>query len=135
MIFIKIIVDLICGALNAWGGFSWHNARRYLMPVVLGITVSVLTHIWWLGLLILPVIGTLCLGYFHFGNFGRGLWLFLQSFVIGAGLLLTGHLVWYFYIPYCIISGILGGLLVKLYQPIGDAIEGCWLGIIVFLVR
>lgn len=135
MIFIKILTDLACGALNAWGGWKWHNARRFLMPSLLALTISFALHSWWLGLLVLPVIGSLCLGYFHFGNFGRGLWLFLQSVIIGLGLFLTGHLSWYFYLSYTVVSGVLGGSLVNLWQPLGDAIEGCWLGIILFMIK
>lgn len=133
----KIIVDLICGALFSWGGFSWHNARRFIMPCVIAVMVYFTTHIWWTALMILPVMGTLCLGYKNFGDgsFSRGCWLFVQAVVIGIGLLLTHHLAWYIYIPYIIVAGVLGGTLYNLNQVIGDIIFGCWLGIIVLFVR
>lgn len=135
MIWLELITVMACGALNAWGGYSWHNARRFIMPVLLAVTISFVLHSWLLGFLILPVIGTLCLGYFRLGNFGRGLWLFLQAVVIGLGLFLTGHLTWYFYLLYAVGAGILGGSLVSVYQPIGDVIEGCWLGLIVLFIK
>lgn len=136
MIELKLAIMVICGFLNSWGGYSFHNARRYFMPLVLAISVSYVTHILWLGLVIIPVIGTLILGYKRFGsgNFSRAMWLFLQFSVCGIGLLLTGHLNWYFYIPYCILGGALGGTLVNVYQPIGDFIEGLFLGSIVILI-
>lgn len=135
MIFIKIICDLICGSLNAWGGYSWHNSRRFLMPIVIAITVSYISHIWYLGFMVLPVIGTLCLGYFSDKNWGRALWLFLQAFVIGIVLLITGHIDLISYILYIICAGILGGIYKNWNQIKGDFITGSYLGLIVFFVR
>ncbi len=135
MIAIKIIIDLCCGALDAWGGHSWHNARRFIMPALIAIAVSTITGVWWLGITILPVMGTLCLGYFSGENWGRALWLFTQAVVIGLGCSLLGHLSWYFYIPYIIGAGLLGGLYKNWKQIYGDFITGSYLGIIIFLVR
>ncbi len=134
---IKIICVLGCGALNSWGGFNFHNARRYMMPVLLAITVSYVLHTWWLGVVILPIIATLVLGYKNFGSghFSRGMWLFVQYVLSGLGLCLTGHLAWYFYAPYCVLGGVLGGSLVSLWQPLGDFIEGFFLGSILFLIH
>lgn len=134
-ILIKLIIDSVCGALNALGGWHILWMRRYLMPVLIGVGCSLSAHIWWLGFLVLPVIGTLCLKYFGGGKFGRGLWLFLQAVVIGLGLFLTGHLAWYFYFPYTVVAGILGGSLFLLFQPVSDAIFGCWLGIIILFIH
>jgi len=131
----KIILDVICGVLNAIGGYCWHNARRYLMPVVIAIGVSLSTGVLWAGLMVIPVMGTLCLGYFGKGFLGRGAWLLLQALVIGLGLFLTHHIGWYFYIPYVIGAGVLGGLLYNIEQVVGDFIFGSWLGLIVFLVH
>lgn len=135
ILIIKILVDLICGALNSWGGFSWHNARRFIMPVVIGIAVSFITHIWWTGIMVLPVMGTLCLGYFGGKNWGRALWLFLQAVVIGLGLTLTGHLAWYVYIPYIIGAGVLGGFYKNWQQVWGDMVAGTYLGSIVYFIH
>lgn len=135
MIFIKIIVDLICGALNAWGGYSWHNARRFIMPSVISVMVSFQTHTWYTGFMVLPVMGTLCLGYFSGKNWGRALWLFLQAVVIGLGLTITGHISWVYYIPYIIGAGILGGIYKNWNQIIGDFITGTYLGFVIFIVR
>lgn len=140
MIWTKIIVDILCGVLNAIGGYCWHNARRYIMPVLLGGEVGLIAwqnkkKDWWAGLLVIPVIGTLCLGYFSGANWGRGLWLFLQAFVIGIGLTITGHLLFYIFIPYAIGAGILGGIYKNWQQILGDFIAGTYLGLIVFFVR
>jgi hypothetical protein len=137
MIELKLSIALLCGVLDALGGFCFLPARRFIMPTVLCVTTSILLHIWWIGFLILPVIGTLVLGYKDFGsgNFSRGMWLFVQYFLVGIGLCLTRHLAWYFFAPYCVLGGILGGSLVRVWQPLGDLIEGSFLGTILFLIH
>ena len=105
------------------------------MPVIIGISVSVVTQVWWAGLMALPVMGTLCIGY-HDGKWlVRGLWMGLQAFVIGLGLFLTHFLVWYLFIPYVLVSAILGGTLYNIDQFIGDFIFGSYLGSIIFLLH
>lgn len=137
MILMKIGVILLSGILNFIGGWKWHNARRFIMPLLLAVSASLCLHIWWIGLMVLPCIGTLILGYKRFGqgNFSRAMWLFVQFSVCGLGLFLTGHLAWYFYIPYCILGGVLGGTLVNVWQPIGDFIEGACLGSILLWIK
>lgn len=142
MIISQILVVIGCGALNSWGGYSWHNARRYLMPILLGGESGLLAwekkkQDWWVGLLILPVIGTLCLGYKNFGdgNFSRACWLFVQALVIGLGLTITGHLFWGVYLGYIVGAGILGGLYKDWWQPLGDFLAGCYLGLIILFMR
>jgi len=132
---IKLLIDLSCGALNAWGGYSWHNARRYLMPLLLAISASVITHVWWVGFMLLPAMGTLCIGYSKDGNFGRALWIGLQCFVLGLGLFFTHHLAWYFYAPYVIFGCVLGGMYRNWQQVLGDIVTGCWFGAIVLLTH
>lgn len=139
MVFIKIGIDILCGALNALGGWHFLWMRRYIMPVFLAITFSFVTHIWWIGLLTLPTIGTLCLGYKDFvflGNtVGRGLWLACQALVIAFGVCITDHLSLFFYLPYVVVAFGLGAWLYRIEQVIGDIIFGIWLGSIVFFVR
>lgn len=135
MLILKLLSDLVCGGLNALGGWRILWMRRYLMPVVIAVTLSIVSHTWWLGLTILPVMGTLCLGYFGSGFFGRGLWLLLQASVIGIGATLSAHLPVFYYFLYILGAGILGGTLYNLEQFIADFIFGCWLGTVVFLVH
>ena len=135
MIFIKILVDIICGALNSWGGYDFLAARRFIMPVVLGVCSSIVCGVWWVGILCLPACGTLCLGYFSGQNWGRALWLFVQAIALSAGLLLTGHLVWYLFFVYIIIAGVLGGIYKNWKQPIGDLITGIYLSLFIWGIR
>ena len=135
MIILKIITDLLCGVLNAIGGWEFLPARRFIMPFVLGISTSIVTQVWWTGLLILPVMGALCLGYFSGSNWGRAFWLFLQAVVLGLGLALTGHIVWYFYLVYVIGAGVLGGIYKNWNQLLGDFISGIYLSSIIWLIH
>lgn len=132
---IEIVTDILCGISNSIGGYSQHNFRRFIMPILLALSVFFITNIWWCGLLVLPVIGTLCLKYFSDKNWGRALWVFLQAVVIGLGLTITGHVSWVIYIPYIIGAGILGGIYKNWWQPLGDFIVGLYIGLIVFFVR
>lgn len=135
MIEFKLGMLVLCGVLNAMGGYHWLFCRRYMMPFFIGVAVSVSTVIWWTGFMVLPVMGTLCLGYFGSGFWGRGLWLALQAAMIGLGLLLTHHVAWFFYFPYVLIAGLLAGFLYDLEQLISDFIFGSWLGILLLLVH
>lgn len=135
LLMIKIISDIICGVLNFIGGYCWHNARRFIMPCVVALTVSYVSRVWWLGIGILPVMGTLCIGYFGGRFIGRGLWLALQAFVFGIVCFFTNHLYWYFYLPYVLGAFFLGGSLFDIEEVIGDLIFGCWLGSIVFIIH
>lgn len=138
MIEMKLATICICAVLFSLGGYCFLPARRFIMPFILAIAISVITGIWWSGLLVTPVIGTLCLGYKNFGsgNFARAIWLGLQALVIGLGLAITGHLFPILYIPYIVIAAILCGIFNnRLPQIFGDLVFGGWLGIIVLLVR
>lgn len=113
------------------------------MPCVLGFGISLFSHCWWLGFTTLPLMGILCLGYGekslfykYFTDAGaRGMWLFLCAVVIGLGLIITGHIAYYIYIPYCIIAGILGATLRNINEIIGDLIFGFYLSSIIIFMR
>ncbi len=104
------------------------------MPVLIGVMVTLSLKLWWAWLMILPVMGTLCLGYSGGKWLVRGAWMALQAFVIGLGLFFTHHLEWYFYVPYVFMNGIAGAFLYDIEQMIGDFVFGAWLGLIVFLI-
>ncbi len=143
MIFIKLIIDAICAALNLIGGYSWHNARRYIMPVVIAGALSWFTGVWWLGLTVLPTMGLLSIGYGENSLFGkifgvawaRFVWMLLCCVGFSLGALLTGHLVLFFFVSYILGAGIIGITLRNLNEIVGDIIFGAWFGSIVYLVR
>jgi hypothetical protein len=60
--------------------------------------------------------GTLSIGYFSGHNWGRALWLFMQANVIAIPILVSGHLWWYAYVAYIILSGIIGGMYKNIKQ-------------------
>ena len=135
LLILKLIIDFFCGLLNLVGGYCFLPARRFIMPTILALGISISSHTWWLGLLSLPVMGTLCLGYKNGKWLKRGLWLALQAFVIGIGAFLVGHIAFYLYLPYVVGAFVLGATLYNIDQIIGDFIFGSWLGIIVLLVH
>ena len=135
LLILKLIIDLCCAILNAIGGYCWHNARRFIMPCFLAVGVSLSTGLWWTGFMVLPVMGTLCLGYFGGKFWGRGLWLALQAAVIGLGFVLTGHLWIPFYVAYITVALVLAGTLYNVEEVIGDLIFGGWLGVVLFLIK
>lgn len=132
---ILFMVCVLSGLLDFLGGFHWLFCRRYFIPILLGITVSLITHTWWLGLCCLPAIGTLSIGYSKDGNFGRALWIGLQCFVLGLGVVLFQHLSVWFYVPYVIGGCVLGGLYRNWPQVIGDLVTGTYLASFIFLVH
>lgn len=131
------VVMVVGGLLDALGGYHWLFCRRYIMPPVLGIGTSLIVYtfypVWysWLTvILILPGCGTLTLPYSGDGNFGRGLWLFLNAIALGLFLFIvscfchTHLLAWWLYIVYIVIAGIWGGIYKNWQQFMGDWITG-----------
>ncbi len=137
MIFLQIFIAISCGALNALGGYHWLFCRRYIMPFILAVGFSIVTHTWWVGSMVLPVMGTLCLGYFKIKNqfLSRGGWLALQAFVIGIGVFLTGHLPWFLYVPNVVLAFVAGGLLYNMKQIEGDVLFGIILALDIFCIH
>lgn len=133
--FIKVFSDFICALFFAIGGYDTLYFRRFLMPIVIAVAVSISVGVWWLGLTVLPVMGTLCLGY-HDGKWlKRGAWMALQASVIGIGCVLTGHLSYLLYAIYVMGAFILGATLYTWEQLVGDFIFGGWLGAISWLIH
>lgn len=136
-IVIVLFVTVVGGLFDAIGGWHILCFRRFLMPFLLGMGISTLTYIfhpvwysWLVGLAVLPMMGTLCLGYAGGDNFDRGLWLFIQGAVGGLFLTLislffhTHLLFWGFYIVYAILSGVWGGIYKNWEQFFGDWVTG-----------
>ena len=134
LLILKILISASAGILNALGGDDVLFCRRYIMPVVIAIGVSIQSE-WWAGFTVLPVMGTLCIGYKGGKWLVRGAWMAMQAVVIGLGCLLTHHLAWYFYAPYIGIAFLLGATLYDVEQLISDFLFGVFLSTIIFLVH
>jgi len=138
MIELKIAVIIMCAGLKLWGELAWHNAQRFIMPVILGIGIALITGVWWTSFLVLPMIAPLCMGYSVYGKsdgFDRAVWLFLICVAAGLGLLVTHHLVWYFYAPYCVLGAVWGGISRQWLNLVIAPISGALIGSLVCLVR
>lgn len=138
----KILIALVGSGLFFWGGYSWHNARRFILPTILALSLAWITHSWW-ALTSLSVIGIFCLGYGEksplrhcFGDgWGRGIWGLLSAIAISLSLLLAGHICWWLWLPYLAINFTLENALKNIPQVIGDPIIGLGLCSIVFIIK
>jgi hypothetical protein len=144
MFLLILLSDLIGGILDALGGYHWLFARRYIMPFLFGVVASVSAVIyehnlssWWIGILVLPAMGTMTLGYPNGKNSGRGLWLFIQAVALSLGLTIFHHILWtwFVFIPYVVLAGVLGGIYKNWKQTVGDFVTGTYLGCILWFVR
>ena len=149
MLILKLIVLLVNSALF-WVGGKWnHNARRFVMPLVIS-SYCAWGHAWWLIPAIwIPMAGVLCLGYGDksplrhiFGDgWGRGIWGLLVGLAASLGLFL-GHFMihwlffpsWVFLVLYLAINFTLENALKKLPQDIGDPLIGASISSIILLI-
>lgn len=142
MIELKLLIMAVCAALFWWGGYSWHNARRFVMPAVLSLTSCFLCHSLW-PLTMLTCMGALCLGYGEksplrriFGDgWGRGVWGLLASACLAVPLLVTHHLAFLLFVLYLALNFTLENVLKKMPQFIGDPIIGLGLASILLLIH
>lgn len=139
---IKFILLLLSSALFWIGGKWWHNARRFIMPLLLAISALFLTHFDWWTLTMLLTMLIFCLGYGDksplrhiFGNsWDRGIWGLLAGLALSLGLFISGHLHLYFFIPYLALNFTLENALKNLPQDLGDPIIGISFASIIFLI-
>ena len=127
LLIVKISIEVIGAICKLIGELAWHNAQRFIMPICYAIAVSIVSHTWYLGFLVLPMIGPLCLGYKDFGSsdgFGRGMWLFLIGLTAGLGPVLTHHLSWFVFVPFCVICGVWGATTRALWNVLIAPISG-----------
>lgn len=138
MIEIKIAVLILCVICKLIGELFWHNAQRFIMPVAIGIGVSFISGIWWLGSCSLLMIAPIVLGYKDYGpsnGFDRGAWLFVICLVAGLPLVLFHHLPWIFFVPWCVTAGVWGALTRNLWNVIISPVTGALIGLMIFFVR
>lgn len=138
----KIVVAGICATLFWFGGYAWHNARRFIMPALLAISLFYISHTpFAFGSLL--AIASLCLGYGDksplrhiFGNgWGRGVWGLLSAIGFSLSLFVTGHIFLLFFLSYLILNFTLENALKNIPQWLGDPIIGLGFSCIVFLVH
>lgn len=133
---------LCCGGLNLLGGLAYHNSRRFIMPILIAIIVSINVHIWWIGATCLLASPCLCIGYGeksflwkYFNDFwGRFIWMVLVSLGFTLGLMVLHHLAVWIGIVYIIGNGILGSTLRKINEIISESLFGITLASFILFV-
>ena len=139
---IQLITIILCAVLFFIGGWVWHNARRFLMPLVLcAATVYKIHDPWAMTMLSSMVI--LSLGYGDksplrhcFGDgWGRGVWGLLVALSLSLGLFLTHHLELGWFLAYLTAGFVLENALKKIPQCIGDPIIGAVFGTIILVIH
>lgn len=145
LLLLKISIDLFCGFCKYIGELYFHDVERYIIPpmIVLGIYLD--THIWWLGIPSLLMIGDLVEGYGVnswmcklLGDAGaQGMWMFGACFLAGIAPLLTNHLIWdwKFFVGWCVLAGVMGATTRNLNNKVVSGFKGIWMGLIIFFVR
>ena len=135
---VQAIVLISCMACKLVGELWWHNAQRFIMPVILLIGVSIITHVWWAGFLVLPMIAFIVEPYTLYGEsdgFDRAVWLMLIVLAEGLGLAILHHLSWFFYIPWVILTAVWGGVTRKWWNVIIAPLSGLIIGLLILKVH
>ena len=135
---IKLAVLASCVVLKLIGELWWHNAQRYILPVIFSAAMSYLSGLWWLGFTTLPMIGALVLGYKDYGKndaVARALWLFVICVVASLGPTILGYISWFFFVPYIIASGFVGTTTRNINNLIGAPLNGLTIGLPILFVH
>lgn len=138
MIEIKIAVIILCAACKIIGELWYHNAQRFIMPLILAIGICIVLHSFWLGFLVLPMIAPLLMGYSVYGpsdGFDRAVWLLLICLVEGLGLSVLHHISWFIYVPWVVVAAAWGGVTRSWWNVIIAPISGLIIGAIIFMVH
>jgi hypothetical protein len=149
MLIVKILLFLVSSALF-WIGGKWnHNARRFVMPLVLSLACAwghnwwpLVKYLWIIPAMFIPMAICLSLGYGDksplrhiFGDgWGRGVWGILVALSASVGLLVGHFLAWWWFILYLGVNFTLENTLKNVDQDLGDPIIGLGFASIIFLI-
>ena len=128
----KLLVVAMCMGLKLLGEIVNHDFQRFVLPPIYSLAVSYITGTWWLGLLTLPMIAPIDLGYKDYGSkdsVARALWLFVICVVGSFSLAWLGYISWGFEIPFLICSGWVGTLDRNIWNVIGAPLNGLTIGL------
>ena len=128
---IRIAILVILAYLNYLRGYHYRMPCMIAMSMLMGLYWAIYLHIWWL----FPLVGLPMFGCLTLHDHNRGVWCSLVALGASFGLLVTGHLHWYWFIVYCAGNFGLGYLMVnklKATQLWADLVTGAGFGILVF---
>lgn len=129
IILIKIIVTVLGALLKFEAETVWHNAQRFILPIIYSVAVSYLSNNWWLGLTTLPMMVPFSFGYKRYGSkdsVARALWLFVICVVTGLGPTIFGYMPIWVYGIYIVVAGFVGTLTRNIDNRIEAPVCGAW---------
>ena len=112
-IIISLVIAFLCAALKWVSERFWHNAQRFIIPVLIGSAIFLDFHYKLCAVTPLLAIGVIVLGYKVYGSsdfWDRWLWLMDAEVLLWLGCFVLGHLSWMVYVPAVIISGVWGAI-------------------------
>jgi len=143
---------LVCAALFMIGGWFFLTARRDIAPPIFVIHCALISQSWW-AFAALTAVAIFHLGYGSksffrhcFGDgWGRGVWGLLAGVALSTWALITNHLGvdlgfihlsgWIVYALYLGLCFTLENVLKKIFEPIGDALDGIGFYVLIFLIH
>lgn len=137
-ILFSIVITVLCALLKWVSERWWHNAQRFIIPILVGAAIYLDYHYKLVSFTPLLAIGAIVLGYKFYGKsdfWDRFLWLMDSEALLWLGCLSLGHLSYKVYVPAVIICGIWGGLTRGQNNNWVAPLSGMLWGIVYFFVH
>ena len=137
-IIIAIAVTALCALLKWIAERWWHNAQRFILPVLIGGALYLDLHHPLVSVTPLLSIAVIVLGYSVYGSsdfWDRFFWLMDGEALIWIGCLVLNHLSWEAYIPAVIVCGLWGAFTRKGNNNWVAPLSGLLWGIVYFFVH
>lgn len=112
-ILFSVGIALLCGLLKWIAETRWHNAQRFIIPVLVGAAIFLDFHYRLCAFTPLLAIGVIVLGYKVYGSsdfWDRFLWLMDAEVFLWLGCVVLKHLDWRIYLVAIGICGVWGGI-------------------------
>ena len=142
---INLLISISCALCKWIGERFWHDAERFIIPPILVFGIWYHTHIWWLGLPSLLMIGDLVEGYGVnswmrklLGDSGaQGMWMFGACFLAGIIPQCTGRLPWHwgFFMGWCVLAGVIGATLRGEDNNWVAPLKGIWMSMLIWFIH
>lgn len=137
-ILFAVALTVLCALLKWVAERWWHNAQRYIIPVLVGAVIFLDLHYKLCAVTPLLSIGVIVLGYKFYGKsdfWDRFFWLMDAEVFLWLGCLVLNHLAWQVYVPAVIICGIWGAFTRAQNNNWVAPLSGLLWGVVYFFVH